>query len=402
MLVFTLSLFTIAILCGVLLLRPIAGSSLRRAAQAPEGAASPKHPGRPSVSVVIPARNEERSLPALLASLQVQTIAVDEVIVVDDQSEDGTATIARDHGATVITPSTRPESWLGKPWAVQTGAAAAGGDVLLFLDADVRLEPDALAVLLSAFKRLGAEGRHDPVISVQPYHTTRRWYERLALLFNIQIFVGAARRVRGLTLSLSGSCCYGPCILCSRSAYEAIGGHESVRSCVLEDIELGNRFRRAGVPVHGFSGRGAVQFRMYPDGVGSMINGFSKNLLLGALRANPLFFFLDVFWMCGLISAPVLAALYLSAGMSSEAAVSLVAYMLLAAQVVYAGSRLGSFGTITALLHPLPVLAFLIVVLRVAILSATGRQVVWKGRKVSPGTREDIRAQHRASVRERQ
>ncbi len=380
---FTITMLVAAVLGGLLLLRPIAGSGLAERMKS-HLFDEPTSAQRPVLSIVIPARDEERSLPTLLASLQSQTVQPAEIVVVDDQSQDRTADVAREFGARVITPDDRPSDWLGKPWAAAAGAGAAIGDVLLFLDADVKLEPNAIALLLAAYDRLEAPPDHRPVVSVQPYHRTPRLYERLSLLFNIQVFAGAARRVHGLKLQLEGSCCYGPCILCNTEAYRAIGGHESVKACVLEDIELGSRFRDAGVPVYGFSGRGAVEFRMYPDGLASMIDGFSKNMLLGVLRANPLFFFLDVIWMCGLVAAPFHVALYFSSGLLLEAIVSLLFYTLLAGEVALAGSRLGSFGLLSALLYPGSLLLFLLVLVRVAVLTATGRSVSWKGRPVSP------------------
>ena len=93
-----------------------------------------------SVSVVVPARDEEQTLPALLRSVAEQLPEVHEVVVVDDASRDATAAVARAGGARVVPAGTPPPGWTGKAWACHTGAAATTGDLLLFLDADTVLD----------------------------------------------------------------------------------------------------------------------------------------------------------------------------------------------------------------------------------------------------------------------
>jgi len=99
----------------------------------------------PSVSVVIPARNEETSLPGLLESLRQLTVEVHQTVVVDDGSRDATASVARSAGADVLPAGVPETGWTGKAWACHVGARATSGDLLLFLDADTVLAPDALA-----------------------------------------------------------------------------------------------------------------------------------------------------------------------------------------------------------------------------------------------------------------
>ncbi|WP_207727271.1 glycosyltransferase family 2 protein [Caproicibacter fermentans] len=108
-----------------------------------------------TVSVIIPARNEERNLPLLLESLQRQTRRADEVLVIDDFSSDRTADVAERFGATVVHSAPLPEHWTGKNWAVWNGYLKSTGEILVFLDADVRLAPDALKSLLAQRERSG-------------------------------------------------------------------------------------------------------------------------------------------------------------------------------------------------------------------------------------------------------
>jgi 4,4'-diaponeurosporenoate glycosyltransferase len=333
------------------------------------------------MSVVIPARNEAETLPNLLGSLSSQGMPPREIIVVDDQSEDATAAIASRYGVRVIEAGARPKEWLGKPWASAVGAAEANGRLLLFLDADVRLRPEALETLARAFVVSSPDWpRSLAAISVQPYHRTGRFIERLALLFNILVFVGAARRTRGLLLTMTGSCCFGPAILCGRDDYLAFGGHESIRGSVVDDLDLGQQFLRSGVPVRSFSGRGVIDFRMYPGGLRDLLDGFTKNILPGARRSGYWFQVLAVLWMTGLIATPLYIAVAISAGLVAELVIALVFYTFFAIQFAAAGHRLGNFGPLPALFFPVHLVLFQFVLARALFLAVTGRSVRWKGR----------------------
>ena len=119
-----------------------------------------------SVAVVIPARNEERSLPLVLADIQAQTSVPGQIIVVDDESDDRTAELARSGGATVVPVPARPAGWNPKVWALTVGADRAVAQTLVFLDADVRLDPAALAALVADVTQAGG------LVSVAPQHRT--------------------------------------------------------------------------------------------------------------------------------------------------------------------------------------------------------------------------------------
>jgi len=116
------------------------------------------------VSIIIPARNEEKTLSFLLSSIQSQTVKPHEVILVNDQSDDGTEAIARKFGVKIINTESLPEGWLGKNWACYRGADSATGNLFLFLDADTTLEPGGLERLLACYLK------YNGVVSVEPYH----------------------------------------------------------------------------------------------------------------------------------------------------------------------------------------------------------------------------------------
>ena len=200
-----------------------------------------------SLSVIIPARNEEHNLPALLASLNAQSVRPQEIIVVDDASTDRTADVARSFGATVISSQPLPADWRGKTWACQQGADAAHGDTLLFVDADTWIEAFGLERIL-ADKSTGA-------LSAVPYHEVRLPYEQLSVFFNL--IMTAATLPDGL---------FGQMLLVSREDYRRVGGHGAVKGRILENFHLAERFREEGIPLRSIPGKGMLSFRMYPNG----------------------------------------------------------------------------------------------------------------------------------------
>ncbi len=329
-----------------------------------------------SVSVIIPARNEERPLARLLDSLAAQKHPPLEIMVVDDHSDDGTADIALAHCAHVIRSAQLPPGWLGKTWACWQGAQAATGEILVFLDADTWLQPDALARIA------GEHGRSGGLLSVQPYHRMERLGERLAAFFNIVTMAGtgafgpaAARtRARGA---------FGPCLVSRRDDYFATGGHRLARGQVLESIEMARAFRAAGHPVALYGGRGALSFRMYPDGLGAMIDGFSKGFAGGAAALSLPMLVMLVAWITGGASCTrhlIQAAL----GSGAEALPFWAGlYAAFCAQIHWMLRRIGNFGLLPCLLFPVPLAFFALVFLRSLLLRAGLAKVSWKGRRVS-------------------
>lgn len=183
----------------------------------------------PTVSIIIPARNEEKNLQLLLEDLKTQSLKPHEIICVNDDSSDNTATVAQTHGATLINLHGKPEGWTGKTWACQNGADLASGSLLLFLDADVRLGRDGLARLVQTNQAA------DCTISVQPFHTAREPYEQFSFLFNL-VQIAA----NGTTLPLKTNIgVHGPVLLIAEADYAQIGGHASVSQCIVEDMVLG-------------------------------------------------------------------------------------------------------------------------------------------------------------------
>jgi len=331
--------------------------------------------GHPSVAVLIPARNEEGTLPHLLRALEAQSFRPLEVIVVDDHSTDRTAAIATQTSpllaVRLVQPPSLPEGWCGKTWALHNGVAASTAAVLVFLDADTEPAPDFLASLLACHQELGG------LVSVQPFHRTERAYEQLSVLFNL---VG----LMAVPLGPRGGVAFGPALVTSRADYGRSGGHAAVAGKVVEDWFLAHCYERAGLPVSAFMGDGQLAYRMYPGGFGDMVVGFAKNFATAAGEVRSWRLVAVLLWLSGLFwAAWCLPASLLGWPMLGDRslATNLLLYGGFAAQLLVITRRVGSFGWIN-LIFPVPVLFFLGVFV-LAIANLERGAVQWKGRMVS-------------------
>lgn len=329
----------------------------------------------PPTSVIIPARNEESALPHLLASLRQQTHLPDEVIVVDDESQDRTREVALREGVRVVDSQPLPEGWTGKSWACHQGAEVAAGEMLVFLDADTSLEADGLQRILDTYlERAG-------VMSIQPYHRTKRLYEELSAYFNL-VLMGSIDAFSVFGKLLKPTALFGPVLVLSREQYRRSGGHEEVRGKLLEDIALAKELRKQGVPLRCYGGKGTVSFRMYPHGLRQLVDGWSKGFAMGAVQVAIPSLVMVVAWIVGSIGT-VRYLVQSSLGASTVAIGAWGAlYLGYAAQTYWMLFRIGSFRPYTALLYPIPLLFFILVFARSLILVFVLRRVSWKERTI--------------------
>ena len=326
------------------------------------------------VSVLIPARNEESTLPHLLEALKRQTLRVLEVIVIDDHSDDRTAAVAMAAAGSlpirVVQPPPLAPGWCGKTWALHHGVLASSGEVLVFLDADTEPGPEFLASLLALHQQQGG------LVSVQPYHRTEKPYEQLSLLFNL---VGL------LAVPLGPGCgvAFGPAMATSRADYARSGGHAAVAGRVVEDWFLAHCYQKAGLPVSAFIGEGQIAYRMYPGGLGDLVVGFDKNFATAAAEVRWPWMLAVVLWLSGLFwAAWCLPAALLGWPLLGDRSLLTngLIYFAYALQLLVICRRVGRFPWIP-LIFPVPVLFFLGVFV-LAILNLERGQVHWKGRTV--------------------
>jgi glycosyltransferase involved in cell wall biosynthesis len=230
------------------------------------------------VTAIVPARNEEKVVAVCVESLARQP-EIAQILVINDQSADGTADVVR--GLTAEIPQLRlletrdvPAGWVGKNNAVWIGAKNATGTWLLFTDADAELAPEAVARALQIARETGAA-----LVSFSPEQVMEAWYEKSLIPF---VYGRLAKHFSFEAVNDPGSsaaAANGQFLMIRRDAYDAIGGHASVAGEVLEDVGLAKRAKAAGYRIWFGSGKGVVRTRMYRS-FDAMWEGWKKNLYL--------------------------------------------------------------------------------------------------------------------------
>lgn len=316
------------------------------------------------VSILVPVRNEERTLPLTLPGLLRQPVG--EIVLLDDGSEDETFDLAtrltagHPH-ARVLRGESLPEGWIGKNWACSRLAEAAQGDLLIFLDADVHLEDGAAEAIVAEMRRQTADA-----FSVFPRHLTGSLAERALLPIIDHVLLSflpfpLLREPRARAAAVAN----GQVFAFDRSTYDALGGHASVRGEILEDVLLARRVRREGFRLGLALGGDLVAVRMYRS-YPAMIHGLGKSLL-AAHGESRLLMLLSWTWHAVAYTLPLLLV-----ATEPRWALPLVAGLLERVAVNVATGR-GAYGE--ALLMPLVPLLALPVHVR-----ALARRRVWKGR----------------------
>jgi chlorobactene glucosyltransferase len=277
-----------------------------RSLRVPRRDAKVPHPA-PLISVLVPARDEEENIGACLESLQKQDYPNFEVLVLDDNSVDGTAGIvsrlaAADNRIKLISGEPLPEDWAGKPFACYQLAQQAGGDWLLFVDADTVHAPHMLRSVLEAALKLKVS-----LLSGFPRQLAGSLPQKIAVPMIYFIILGWAplwliHRLK----SHHPSVAIGQFLLFPRDEYWRIGGHKVVRSRILDDIWMGievsrHRGRHVAIDLSP-----VVSCNMYPT-VGSMWSGLvrciysvtalSPIMLLALIPIACLFYIGPFYWL---------------------------------------------------------------------------------------------------------
>jgi hypothetical protein len=230
-------------------------------------------PGRPRTSILVPARDEAARLPRTLPGFLAQP--ADEIIVLDDGSSDGTASVVTgfaDPRLRMLTGTDLPPGWIGKNWACHQLAKAATGDLLVFCDADVTLREGALDAMWTQIRRQRAD-----VFSTFPRQHTGTLGERLFVpLLDENLLTFLPHQLLDVPVPVA-AVANGQVLAFRRVAYDAVGGHEAVAGKIVEDLALAQLSRRLGFKLGLALGGDLVDARMY-DGYASAVRGMGKSL----------------------------------------------------------------------------------------------------------------------------
>ncbi len=333
---------------------------------------------RPTVSAIIPARDEESTIARAVVSLAEQP-EIGEILVVNDQSADGTAGVLRELAAQmprlrVLEVEHVPAGWVGKNYAAWLGAQQAAGDWLLFTDADaVHLPGSAARALADAAASSAA------VVSYSPEQETRAWWERALVPF---IYCRLAQRYSYAAVNDPASpvaAANGQYLLIRREAYERLGGHRAVAGEVLEDVALARLAKRAGCALHFASGEGIARVRMYGTFM-QMWQGWTKNLypLMGGSAWAVAWELLTV--------VPWLAVALFLLGRIGWIFPLLGVLLLAGRHAAYGGVLRANRFPISRILYYGPAVALYSAALVTSAWRYARGQVVWKGRSYAVGT----------------
>ncbi len=326
------------------------------------------------ISVIVPCRNEENRLPKLIESLKNQTYKNFEVIVVDDDSEDGTQELARKYGLKLLIRKEIFKDWEGKSAACYAGAIFAKGDVLLFLDADVFLEKNAIEYLVSIFSE-------DIVLSCPPYHYIEKFYENLSSLFNliplIALRLGNSKKPFNTNNGL-----YGPCIMISKRLYFKTGGHKLVLNSIVEDVDLGIELSKRGIPIFIIPHKMMIKFRMYPEGIKYLVDGWTRNILLGASRTKPAEIIMVTSIIATSISSIVSLSKYLMKMNLFFFSMYFSIYMFFGIFLFIVLRKIGKFSPVIIFAHPIFVIFFTFILLRSLFFKVMRRKIFWRKREI--------------------
>ncbi|NUN08867.1 MAG: glycosyltransferase [Ignavibacteriaceae bacterium] len=323
------------------------------------------------ISVLIPARNEEKNIAACLDSLCSQNYSKYEIIVLDDQSDDRTAEIVkeyslRDTGIRLISGKSLPSGWLGKNWACHQLSGEAKGEYLLFIDADVTSHPDTLKAansILALYK--------PDMLSIFPTQTFTSFGDKFVVpLMNWLLLAFLPLKLVYASRNGSFIAANGQFIMISRETYKKNGGHEAVKDKVVEDMETARSVKNSGGKVMTALGYDMIYCRMYPDFISSF-KGFSKNFFPG-FNMHPALFVLMILFFEVLFLFPIIAVFW-----EPLFLVNVLAIVFIRFSVSYL-SKAGILENI--ILHPFQMIVLLAVGIN-SVYYTKKKKNVWKGRK---------------------
>lgn len=358
--------------------------------------ADPRRAAGWSVSVLIPARNEEASISGAVESVLANRQVTLEVIVLDDHSTDRTGSIvdrlaAADPRVRRVPGRPLPPGWCGKQHACWQLAWEARHELLVFMDADVRLAPDALARMARFLEDRGSVH----LASGVPRQLTSGWLERLLIPLIHFVLLGflpmpVARRSRWT--AFAAGC--GQLMVARRNAYFAADGHRSIRASLHDGVKLPRSFRSAGFQTDLFDATDLATCRMYTSG-GEVWRGLGKNATEGMGHPAAI-----VPWTVLLLGGQVMPwilwpAVYAFAPALTGWVMAAVILGVLTRGLAAWRFRQSGWGV---LLHPASVGLLIAIQWQALFRKWRGRPMEWRGRRYAPEAAAGPVASSRAAL----
>ena len=343
----------------------------------------------PLVSILIPARDEEGNIERCVRSVLAQDHPSLNVVVLDDRSSDRTAEIvtavaAEEPHVRLLSGSPLPDGWKGKCHALRQAATAADGEWLLMVDADVKLHPSALTIAL------GSAREHDAVmVSWFGRLETVTFWERLLQPFILDFILTHSDPRKVNDLARPDCIANGQFILVRADAYEELGGHESVKDSIVEDMAFARLAKAKGLRYRLLDTLDLMHVRMYTS-LGEIWAGWTKNFFAGlhgrrgVVAAGLIYLlvtagvpFVTLGVAVGLAAAGSIHPVLM--GVSGASVVALWSYRLAVIR------RSSPPSVMSALLHPVGALILGMIIIDSSRRAAAGKAVTWKGRDYDAG-----------------
>ena len=335
------------------------------------------------VTAIVPARNEEAVIAACIASLSSQP-EIGEILVVNDQSTDGTASVVKSLLGKV--PNLRlletgglPDGWVGKNHALWVGVQQAKCAWLLFTDADAEHERNSASRAIQI-----AQEHNAALVSFSPEQIAETWYEKALIPY---IYLRLAKHFSYEKVNDPNSpaaAANGQFLMMRRDVYDSIGGHSSVAGEVLEDVALAMHVKAAGHRIWFSSGKGIVCVRMYRS-FQEMWQGWKKNLyrLMGG---TPWAVFREME-----SSLPWIPLLLIVAGLKYPFLLFLGVLFLVARQTGYGFDLARNHFPFSFIFYYVPAVALYVAVLWASYRGHVKGRIQWKGREYSVGAPQSAR-----------
>lgn len=321
------------------------------------------------VSILIPARNEQKNISKCIGSVLNQSYSNKEIIVLDDNSDDDTFDLAssfRFENLKVLIGEKLTDNWLGKNWACHQLANKAEGNYLLFLDADVELAPGAIEAALTELEKTNLS-----LISIFPTQIMKSFGEHLIVpLMNWLLLVFLPLKFVYTSSGNSFVAANGQFMLWKKEDYFKLGGHQTVKNKIVEDMALGKLVKQNHLKVKTFLGGNLVFCRMY-NSFTEAYYGFQKNFYSG-FSINSILFLLLITALAAIFVLPLYFGL------------SIIGMILLTQIVIIRASiSLKSKQNILAnlLLHFLQMI-FMLLIGTLSVIKYKTNKLEWKSRKL--------------------
>ena len=334
----------------------------------------------PRVSIILPVRNQARTVGDCVRSLVGLEYPNKEIIVVDGGSTDGTRDQIQqfDQFITLVDEEPLPVGWVGKNWACHLGYKKSRGELLLFTDGDSVHATDSLARSVNYLRSEKAD-----LVTLAPGTILRSFWERLLqppIFLLIMILVGGKLVIDDNRQNAIGN---EQCMLFRREAYDRIGGHYAARDKMIEDYSLGRLLKKAGMRLRFVTAPDALEVRMYAS-LGDIWRGWRKNFYTVSEKHMLPRAVSRIFLMFAFLVLPFVILGY---GLVLATATPLNAYLiaglfmsgLLWLGIVILDNSIG-VSSLYALMFPLAILVYILIGIDSTVRGSLGFGFSWKGR----------------------